>query len=149
MTASHRTVTGMLLIALATVALGCTATVQALRPKLGISNGTTLTVRLTVNGQKVAESVPGAPQPVIDTASLPPLPWEVEARSVSGRLLTSMHVDPGQVDVTTDAGSLKAASGVFGRVDLSCGRLTIWAGAVEPSGPAPVGSQGTAGDCAP
>ena len=133
------------------VAGGCsiTTTVRPGRPQLGISNGTTLAVTLTVNGEKVAESKPGGPQPRIDVAELPPLPWDVEARSPSGRLLTSMHVDPGQVEITTDAGGVTAASGPFGRVDLSCGRLTIWAGEIQPSGPAPIGLQGSPGDCVP
>ena len=127
---------------------GLATTVRPERPALGISNGTTLVVTLTVNGQKVAESRPGAPQPSIDVAGLPPLPWDVVARSASGRVLTSMHVGPGQVSVTTN-GDGEADSGVLGRVDLSCGRLTIWAGSHEPSGPAPVGTVGKLGDCNP
>ena len=127
---------------------GMTQTVRPERPPLGIANGTTLVVTLIVNGVKVAESRPGAPQPSIDVGALPPLPWDVQALSVSGRVLTSMHVETGQVAITRNAGG-GAESGVFGRVDLSCGRLTIWAGAHEPSGPAPVGAVGKAGDCNP
>jgi hypothetical protein len=39
--------------------------------------------------------------------------------------------------------------GTLGRVDLSCGRLTIWAGDIQPSGPAPAASPGEPGDCLP
>jgi len=113
-------------------------------PPLGLSNGTPLTVALYVNGQHVVDSPSGEPPPTIDPAGLPPLPWIVEARSPSGRVLTSMHVAQGDVG-TTDGGS----HGVLGRVDLSCGRITIWAGSTQPSGPAPPPSPGIPGDCAP
>jgi hypothetical protein len=116
---------------------------------LGISNGTTLVVTLTVNGHAVGDFPGGGPAPTIDPATLPPLPWDVEARSSSGRVLTSMHVEAGDVSSTTGPNGAIEHSGVFGRVDLSCGRLTIWAGDVQPSGPAPPAFPGTPGDCAP
>ena len=116
---------------------------------LGISNGTTLAVTLFVNGKRVAYYPPGGPPPTIDPASLPPLPWIVEARSPSGRVLTSMQVKPGEVQTTALPGFGVEHSAPFARVDLSCGRLTIWAGDIEPSGPAPEPSPGTPGDCAP
>ena len=149
--AARRRKTGVVAAALTMLIIaGCgfATTVRPDRPPLGVSNGTTLVVTLTVNGEKVAESTPGAPQPSIDVAALPPLPWDVEALSASGRVLTGMHVEPGQVSVTTNADG-GAESGVLGRVDLSCERLTIWAGANEPSGPAPVGAVGKPGDCNP
>ena len=40
-------------------------------------------------------------------------------------------------------------TGTLGRVDLSCGRLSIWAGDAEPSGPAPGSSPGNPSDCTP
>jgi hypothetical protein len=119
------------------------------RPKLGVSNGTTLTVTLVVNGQRIADFPARGPQPTIDVAELPPLPWKVEAHSPSGRVLTSMGVEPGDVQTTTDGDGVAGYSGTMGRVDLSCGRLTIWAGDIQPSGPAPPASPGTPGDCAP
>jgi hypothetical protein len=124
-----------------------TKTVDA-RPDLGVDNGTTLRVTLVVNGHPVAEVAPKTGRSDIKTLSLPELPWIVEARSPSGRVLTSMRVDMG--DVTREVGpNYVGTSGQMGRIDLSCGRLTIWAGPTEPSGPMPVGSVGTPGDCDP
>lgn len=81
----------------------------------------------------------------IDVAALPPLPWNVEARPPSGRVLTSMQVRPGDVQSADSA----VHTIPIGRVDLSCGRITIWAGDVSPSGPPPFPSPGSPGDCAP
>ena len=119
------------------------------RPKLGISNGTTLVVAIFVNGVRVGEAPPGGPSPVIDGSRLPPLPWVVEARSPTGRVLTTMTVAPGQVRTTTVPGGGTEHSGAIGRVDLSCGRLTIWAGNFEPGGPPPGGQPGELDDCEP
>src|SRR5262245_21513218 len=118
------------------------------RPELGVSNGTTLTVTLRVNGVTVATIEPGTPMPSIDPAGLPSLPWTVEARSPSGRVLTSMIVQPGSVASTTRPDGATESRGTFGRVDLSCGSLRIWAG-IPPSGPAPASPAGVPGDCAP
>ena len=143
------------------VALGaCNLTTgAATHVSLGISNGTTLAVTLFVNGERVASYPPGGPPPTIDPASLPPLPWIVEARSPSGRVLTTMDLleKAGPITMQVKLGDIQATalpnggveySSQFGRVDLSCGRLTIWAGDIEPSGPAPEPSSGTPGDCA-
>ncbi len=121
----------------------------AMPVNLGVSNGTTLAVTLYVNGVRVAFYPPGGPPPIIDPASLPPLPWIVEACSPSGRVLTSMQVKQGEVQTTALPGGEVEYSTPFARVDLSCGRLTIWAGDMEPSGPVPEPSSGTPGDCAP
>ena len=135
---------------IAVAACGSTSPSASTGPvKLGVANGTSLTVSVFVNGQHVGEFPAGSPGPTIDPASLPPLPWKVEARSPSGRVLTSMTVQPGQVTMTTGPGGEIEQTGTFGRVDLSCGRLTIWAGDVQPSGPAPPPSPGSPGDCAP
>jgi hypothetical protein len=77
------------------------------------------------------------------------LPWKVEARSPSGRVLTTMDVAIGSVTSTMYPDGHGESSGTMGRVDLSCGRLTIWAGDQAPSGPAPPPSPGMAGDCEP
>ena len=118
------------------------------RPGLDVSNGTTLTVTLVVSGQTVATFEPGQPAPTIDVMRLPDLPWSVEARSPSGRVLTSMQVKPGDVSSTAEPGGVTRSSGTFGRVDLSCGSLRIWAG-LPPSGPAPASPAGSPGDCEP
>jgi hypothetical protein len=113
---------------------------------LNISNGTTLTVTLVVNGTVVATAVPGVAVAPIPASALPPLPWIVEARSPSGRVLTSMTVKAGDVwrSVLPDGSVEDQSDGA--RVDLSCGRLDIWSG--EPMiGPAP--GSGSPGDCAP
>jgi hypothetical protein len=116
-----------------------------LNPSLSVSNGTTLTVTLVVNGQRVGDFPPRGPGPTVDVAALPPLPWNVEARSPSGRVLTSMQVAPGEVQSADSA----VHTIPMRRVDLSCGRLTIWAGDFPPSGPPPLPSPGASGDCAP
>ena len=139
----------LLSVALLVSSAACALLPSALKPHLGIANGTTLIVLVFVNGAKVAESQPGSPSPEIPGAGLPSLPWTVEARTASGRLLTSMEVADGQVWTTTRPDGGQATSGVFGRVDLSCGRLTIWAGDVMPSGPAPLPNPGQPDDCAP
>jgi serine/threonine protein phosphatase PrpC len=147
-----------LLVAVGAVVLGVAALVVAFpsaeppprQPTLGIANGTGLTVTVLVNGQPIGTFPPGAGQSSIGAAALPPLPWSVEARTPSGRLLTSMDVRPGSVWATTRPDGAVEHVGTMGRVDLSCGRLTIWAGDVMPSGgPVPIGSPGTPGDCAP
>jgi hypothetical protein len=116
------------------------------RPTLGISNGTTLAVQLFVNGERVVEALPGRPTPDIDESRLPPLPWTVEARTVTGRVLVSMTVDSGDVTSTVYSDGHSGRSGTLGRVDLSCGRLDIYAG--PPAGGPPPGP-GVPGDCVP
>ena len=143
----------LIVTALAVLLAGCGATGAPsadpeARPKLGVSNGTTLTVTVFVNGARSADVPPGGPEPSFDVAALPPLPWTVEARTPSGRVLTSMDVNPGDVTTITVSGGAENA-GKMGRVDLSCGRLTIWAGDVVPLGPAPASPPGSPGDCVP
>jgi hypothetical protein len=129
--------------------LGSPSADPSARSNLHVGNGTTLTVTLVVNGEPVGDFPSGAgPDPSIDIAALPPLPWTVEARSPSGRVLTSMIVKLGDVRTTTFPGG-DAISGTMGRVDLSCGRLTIWAGDGIPSGSAPASPMGSPGDCVP
>jgi len=107
---------------------------------LVVSNQTTLAVTLAVNGNVLRTIQPNT-QETLFVKELPPLPWAVEARAPSGRVLTSMTVRPG--DVWETAGQMK---GDAVRVDLSCGRLDIWSGP-PLLGPAP--GPGKAGDCAP
>jgi hypothetical protein len=106
---------------------------------LNIENDTTIAVTLVVNG-KVIESVPAGRYEAPIKAELPGLPWTVETRSPSGRVLSSMTVHAGDVWYTANA-----AKGDAVRVDLSCGRLDVWSGpplAGPPPGP------GQSGDCA-
>jgi hypothetical protein len=60
-----------------------------------------------------------------------------------------MDVAVGEVTATVYPDGHSEAGGAFGRVDLSCGRLTIWAGYDAPSGPVPPSPAGSPGDCAP
>jgi hypothetical protein len=124
---------------------GCKMLPTFAPPKLGISNGTTLTVTLIVNGQAVGVFGPGEGASPLEVP-LPPLPWAAEARTSTGRLLTSLQVAPGQVFRTTMPDGSIHISGGGARLDLSCGRLDIWAGE-QVGGPAP--GPGQPGDCVP
>jgi hypothetical protein len=114
-------------------------------PNLGISNETTLTVTLIVNGTVVGTFAPGMASSAI-LVPLPNLPWMVETRSPTGRVLSSMTVHPGDVTSTEEPNGNGSSTSDGARVDLSCGRLDIWSGA-PMLGPPP--GSGTPGDCAP
>jgi hypothetical protein len=133
-----------LLIPLAACTTSATPGPAAEQAQLGISNGTTLAVTLVVNGQRIAD-YPAGSGATIQLDALPALPWEVTALTASGRSLTSMQVAANSAGMPQGA----PGGGTFGRVSLSCGRLTIWAGDSQPSGGAPPPSPGTPGDCAP
>ncbi len=115
-------------------------------PDLHVANGTALPITLVINGT-VFDHVAELGSADYPAADLPALPWRIEARSPSGRLLTSVDVAPGQVRETHWPDGRSEYSGALGRVDLSCGRLSIWAGDLTPSGPMP--GPGQPGDCAP
>ena len=132
-------------LVLAVVAAACGTIVPGERPPLGVSNGTDLVVTVIVNGNPVGVFAPDAGS-LIDPNLLPPLPWAVEARTASGRVLTSMTVEPGLVFRETMADGSVHISGALGRVDLSCGRFDMWAGE-SIGGPAP--GPGAPGDCVP
>ena len=149
---------------LATIALGACAspppspipstpaavpTLAASRPVLGARNGSALSVAVSVNGTVVGTVERGGVMPPLDFANLPAFPWTVEARSPSGRVLTSMKVDAGYVTIGTDPNGNLGTSFTVGRVDLSCGQITIWAGYSEPLGPPPASPAGSPGDCLP
>ncbi len=129
------------------LSVACTSVASNLpaTPDLWINNGTTLVVALVVNGSTVSSVAPGT-QEMIAASALPPLPWNVEARSPSGRLLTSMTVHAGDVTETALPNGGTQSKGDAARIDLSCGRLDIWAG--PPLAGPPPGS-GRPGDCAP
>jgi hypothetical protein len=136
---------GRLKLLLLAIAVAACSVLPGERPPLGIRNGTTLVIGLFVNGEHVADAPPGS-APEIDESRLPPLPWTVEARTVSGRVLVTVTVDPADVTSTVYADGHSGMTGAFGRVDLSCGRLDIYAG-FPPSGPPP--GPGVPGDCEP
>jgi hypothetical protein len=135
-------------VALGLLVAGC-GLLPGERPKITVGNGTELVVAIFVNGLPVGEFPPEGPTPEIDETQLPPLPWDVEARTVTGRLLLTMHVDPGQLHVDRQADGGISASIAMERVDLSCGTLRLWAGEITPGGPAPNPDAGAPGDCLP
>jgi hypothetical protein len=142
----RRLATALVLVA------GCNMAVVSAPPgpvNLGISNGTDLIVDLFVNDGPLATYAPHDGALKIDTSALPPMPWNVQARSASGRVLASMRVTPDQLQTTAGPGGVRFVTGSYARVDLSCGTLRIWAGDITPSGPAPNPSAGHAGDCDP
>ncbi len=113
---------------------------------LNVSNGSTLPVSLVVNGTVVDRFEPGSGRFDIPAAELPSLPWSVEIRSPTGRVLLSMAVHAGDVWRADVGGGATQRKGAGGRVDLSCGRIDVWSG-VAMSGPVP--GPGVPGDCAP
>jgi hypothetical protein len=120
----------------ATVAAACAP--AGLAHDLVVSNQTTLTVTVAVNGNGVRSVLPHT-QETLFVKDLPAQPWLVETRSSTGRVLSSMTVRPG--DVWASGNEIK---GDAVRVDLSCGRLDMWSGP-PLLGPAP--GPGTLGDC--
>lgn len=138
-----------LALAIAVIVGGCRLGGTPTTPvyAIGVSNGTALTVTLVVNGQAIESFAPGSGTTnPIPASRLGPLPWAVEARSPSGRVLTSMTVHDGDLQATTNPDGGSSANGIGGRIDLSCGRLDIWSG-VPMIGPMP--GPGSPGDCLP
>ena len=118
-------------------------------PQLSISNDTTIPVTLVVNGQTVATYSPGSGADPIAKSMLPALPWHVEARTTSGRLLTSIDVHQGDVWYTTpDPDGHSSSKGVAELLLLSCGRIELWSGSWG-GGPAGGLSSYPPGDCNP
>ena len=108
--------------------------------KLDVSNETTIPVSLVVNGASVHALAPGE---AVELASnqLPPLPWDAQVQTVSGRMLVHLRVNAGDVFARENANGGDAA-----RIDLSCGRIDLWSGP-PLLGPAP--GPGRPGDCDP
>jgi len=107
-------------------------------PKLGVVNGTTLAVTVVINGRATEDVPAGSTVSAAVLEAVPALPWTVEVKSPSGRVLATMYLG---TEVDGRSGSARAD------FDLSCGRITLWTGDVEPE--APASSGGTPGDCAP
>ena len=112
---------------------------------LGVANGTTLTITLVINGAVVRTFAPGMGADTIPATALPALPWAIEARSPSGRVIASLIVNAGDV-WEADAPGGPVSKGPWASVVHSCGRLDIWSWSGPPP-PAPSG-QGSPGDCA-
>ena len=126
------------------------AFVAAERPPLHVFNNTTVPVVVTVNGQRIGQVGPNDASDV-DVDRLPPVPWLVEARTMSGRLLVSISVGPGDVGQHRNGDGSTTIQDVSGMADLSCGRLVLFAGAIRPGaagGAPPAQPAGKPGDCA-
>lgn len=145
----------------ATTPTGASAGAATAAPgiSLFVDNGTTLAVALDVNGRRVGAFAPSSGSSV-DPSALPPPPWSVVASTASGRALATMDVSASvaaQVEACdrmllatpVPAGGIGPCPIPMGRVDLSCGRLTIYAGDSAPSGPMPPSPAGSPGDCRP
>jgi hypothetical protein len=115
------------------------------KPPLGVDNGTTLAVTIVVNGSQV-DVVPPKTQRFVEPSRLPTTPWRVEARSPTGRVLLSLEVEPGVVWHTSGPNGESSSHGAGVRVDLSCGRLDLYAG---PPMLGPMPGPGSPGDCEP
>jgi hypothetical protein len=112
-----------------------------------VANGTTLPITIVVNGVIVRNIGPGdGTREPMAADVLGPMPWTVEARTASGRVLATMTVHPGDVAYQDSGDGHGSARGVGARVDLTCGRLDMWAGP-PILGPAP--GPGVPGDCVP
>jgi hypothetical protein len=116
---------------------------------MGISvlNDTTLTITVAVNGGVVRMVPPRTAAISLPASALPALPWAVEARSPTGRLLVSMTVKAGDV---VDAGNpVEVSKGPWAGVALSCGRLGLWSWSGLPPPPPSGLSSSSPGDCSP
>ncbi len=113
-----------------------------------VNNGTTLDVAIIVNGS-IARVVNGGASASMPATTLGALPWAIEAKTSSGRVLASMEVSAGSTGCTQDpAGGGTSCRGVVRQVDLSCGRFEMYTnGSGFSGGPAP--GPGTPGDCQP
>jgi len=116
----------VLAVLLAGCAGGASPSASTGSVRLSVANFTTIPVTLVVNGAVIEIVAPGVAEDP-GKAPLPPLPWSVETRSPSGRVLSTMTVKPGD-----SAGSFGGAV----RADLTCGRLDIWSGPLM-AGPDP------------
>jgi hypothetical protein len=141
------------LIVLSAVIAGCGVLPEPTPPPpvdpamldLHVSNGTILPVSISVNGGELGAVRPGD-ELTVPSGNLPPMPWIVEARSPTGRLLTSFIAHREDVHIQDLGNGATQMSGTGARADLSCGRLDLWVG-VRPLGPVP--GPGVPGDCNP
>ena len=137
-------------LSLPLVVTGCVAANGAATPgssqsvKLSIQNGTTIAVTLVVNSSVIETVPPGGYEDPIK-GNLPAMPWNVETRSPSGRVLSTLTVHAGDFWTTSLPNSGTEVKGDAVRADLSCGRLDLWYGppllgpAVDPNASYPPG----------
>ena len=107
---------------------------------LTANNQSDRALELYVNDIKITD-VAAKSSPTIKAPDLPPLPWNAELRLTTGRTLLRLPVASGSVVRTANGSN---SPGI--RVDLSCGRIELFA--IYPLlGPAP--GPGRPGDCGP
>ncbi len=109
-------------------------------------NNTELGVSLVVNAIVIKTFAPHTWDLTIHMSALPPLPWVAQARTSSGRVLVTMTAGPGDVQGPAEIGQVHF--GKYSAVNLSCGELSMWTGAVQPTGGGPP-DPGSPGDCLP
>jgi hypothetical protein len=131
---------------LVAIALSCLDCTPGFTEPLHVNNGTRLAVTVLVNGQVIRTVGPLSGVVEIPPEGLPPVPWNVDVRSPSGRLLLDLIVRPEVVTRATGMGGQVSLTGAAARVDLSCGRLDVWVGP-PLLGPSP--EPGHPGDCDP
>lgn len=132
---------------IATDGLGGSATGSSVAPAdLKLNNGTPLSLHVFVDDELVRVVPPDAGEVTISRSELPPMPWSVELRTDRDRPLLSLPVDASDIWATTAPNGETTVHGAANRVELSCGRIDVWAGP-PLSGPAP--GPGEPGDCEP
>ncbi|HLO34895.1 MAG TPA: hypothetical protein VK194_02380, partial [Candidatus Deferrimicrobium sp.] len=89
-----------------------------------VTNGTTLDVSIFVNGLSIG-TVRAGDEITIESGRLPTLPWTVEARSPSGRLILPWNVEVGQIQEALDGTGASGATAT-----LTCGVFTMRIGTV-------------------
>jgi hypothetical protein len=107
---------------------------------LTANNQSDRALELFVNGGKIADVGPTTSL-TIQAKDLPSMPWAAELRLPTGRTLVDLTVTSGSV-VRRETGS----QGAGNRVDLSCGRIELYA-VIPLGGPEP--GPGRPGDCGP
>lgn len=131
---------------LAAVALTSACSLLLTDYTLHVSNSTTLPLTLVVNEEQVAILDPGTSAD-IRPGALPGLPWHVATRTVTGRSVATMEVEPGSIVDQRAIDGTGSYSAPFGGAALSCGRVLLWVGNLEPTGGGY--SEGVPGDCDP
>jgi hypothetical protein len=136
-----------LALAVAIAVIGCGSTDSPLlgpvpdaEMSLTANNQSDRALELYVNGGKQAD-VDASTSLTIAAKDLPPLPWDAELRLPTGRTLLELRITSGSVVRTANS-----QQGVGTRVDLSCGRIELYA-VLPLGGPAP--GPGRPGDCGP
>jgi hypothetical protein len=109
---------------------------------LSVANETSVDLVLVVNGRRI-QSITATTRVDVPASDLPPLPWAAEVKLPTGRSLVETTVHAGDVWSTAVPNGGTQQHGVGARVDLSCGRIDLYSGAI-PMGPAP--GSGSPGD---